>query len=380
MKTVVHKRSKIGLVGDLHIGEVFYNNEMLTAYHNKKRDEFFDSMIADYKSQGIDTILFAGDIFHSRAMVGVIDVHYVLDLFSKRLKDFHIITIVGNHDMLYDNDDSVHMLEMLKFLSNVTVIEEPTKYEFFDGNSWYLFPWLGTEVNVEHAVNVMKNAGATREEAMKNVFFGHFDIMGIDMGCNNLSKNGFDQNEITQYCSYVISGHYHCKSFKKIGTSKILYLGSPYQLSFSHVGTIPGYYTCDSAMKVQFIENTINERFIDVHDYDDLENLPELDNSAVRYSTDNSRTYDDAFERRLKLEAKHPLYVKEAPYGQMITEDEDLVTLPVDTTEAERVTKMSQIEVAEHFMENSPQPLPSIRDGGDAKKVIMDMIQAYDAN
>lgn len=379
MKTINCPVDQLALIGDIHIGQVLYNNGPLTKHHNDKRDEFFNSLIDNCKKQGITTLLFAGDIFDKQAVVGVDDIHYVLDLFAYRLKDFRCIVIVGNHDMLYENDTSINALEMLRFVPNVDLIEEPTCYKFFNDTTWYLFPWLGTQEAKDSALDIMKSVSSNEECRSHNVFFGHFDIIGFDMGANNISKVGFDPNEITKYAHYIISGHYHCKSCKKIGNSNILYLGSPYHLGFAHVGNAPGYYTCNARCKITFVENTIGERFIDVNDYDDINSLPMLDNCVVRYACDNTKNAEDALESRMALESKNPLYIKTNPYGTPPTDEPELVTIPEDASEAEKVTKMNQFQVAELYLDTNPDIIPVLDDGRDGKDVVMNLIKKYDS-
>lgn len=375
--------SKIGIIGDIHVGKTFFHNQVITDYHNKKRDELFDKIIEDFKKEGIDTILFSGDIFDNRNIVTVESLHYVLDLFSNRMKDFHIITITGNHDMQYENSDCLNSLEFLRFIPNVTLIDKEPVWIKFGNYTWHFFPWLGTPANKEKALEYMKSVGNTPEKRASNVFFGHFDIMGMLMEAGNISVEGFDPNEIAKYCTYVISGHYHCKSAKKIGNSRFLYLGSPYHLSFAHLDTIPGYYTCDiDTMKVDFIENTIGERYIEVSDSDDIDALPDLSGHLVKYNNDVTKTAEEAMVPLDKLKDKNPLHVFPAPYGKHI-EDHDpaeaVTIVEENDEEAKKVVTMSQMEVARLFMENADQPPPTLSDGTSAKDKIISMIAGFDA-
>ena len=50
--------SKIGIIGDIHVGKTFFHNQVITDYHNKKRDELFDKIISDFKLTLISTIFF----------------------------------------------------------------------------------------------------------------------------------------------------------------------------------------------------------------------------------------------------------------------------------------------------------------------------------
>ena len=187
------------------------------------------------------------------------------------------------------------------------------------------------------------------------------------MEAGNISVEGFDPNEMSKYCTYVISGHYHCKSAKKIGNTRFVYLGTPYHQSFAHLGTVPGYYTCDTDnMKVNFIENTIGERYVEVNDFDDIDALPDLSGNLVKY----------------KLKSKNPLHVFMSPYGKHVEEHnpEDAVAIvEEDDEEAKKVVTMSQMEVARLFMENADQPPPTLSDGTSAKDRIISMIAGFDA-
>ena len=375
--------SKIGIIGDIHVGKTFFHNQVITDYHNKKRDELFDKIISDFKQEGIDTILFSGDIFDNRNIVTVESLHYVIDLFSNRMKDFNIITITGNHDMQYENSDCLTSLEFLKFIPNVTLVDKEPMLIRTENYDWHLFPWLGTAENKAKALDYMKSVGATPEQRDHNVFFGHFDIIGMLMEAGNLSVEGFDPNEMSKYCTYVISGHYHCKSAKKIGNTRFVYLGTPYHQSFAHLGTVPGYYTCDTdTMKVNFIENTIGERYIEVNDFDDMDAIQDLSGYLVKYNNDVSKTAEEAIVPLDKLKAKNPLHVFMSPYGKHVEEHDPADAVAVveeDDEEAKKVVTMSQMEVARLFMENADQPPPTLSDGTSSKDKIISMISSFDA-
>lgn len=375
--------NKIGIIGDIHVGQTFYHNQVITDYHNKKRDELFDEIIARFKKDGVDTILFSGDIFDNRNIVTVESLHYVIDLFSNRMKDFKIITITGNHDMQYENSDCLTSLEFLHFIPNVTVIDKEPVAMQFGQYTWHLFPWLGTPANKEKALEYMKSVGCTPEKRAANVFFGHFDIIGMLMEAGNISVAGFDPNEMSKYCTYVISGHYHCKSAKKIGNTRFLYLGTPYHLSFAHLGVDPGYYICNTdTMKIDFIENKIGERYIEVNDYDDIDAMPDLSGTLVKYNNDVSKTSEEAMVPLDKLKAKNPLHVFPSPYGKHVEERDaaDAVAIIAeDDEEAKKVVTMSQMEVARLFMDNADQPPPTLSDGTSSKDKIISMIASFDA-
>lgn len=375
--------SKIGIIGDIHVGQTFYHSQPITDYHNKKRDELFDKIIDDFSRVGVDTVLFSGDIFDNRNIVTVESLHYVIDLFANRLKDFHVVTITGNHDMQYENSDCLTSLEFLRFIPNVTLVDkEPVRMEF-GRFAWHLFPWLGTPDRKAAALDYMKSVGCGSERRAANVFFGHFDIMGMLMEAGNLSVEGFDPNEIAKYCGHVVSGHYHCKSDKTIGGTRFVYLGTPYQLSFAHLDSTPGYYICDTdTMKLSFIENTIGERYVEVNDFDDIDSLPDLGGCLVKYNNDVTRSAEAAMVPLGKLESKNPLHVFPSPYGKRAEDvgcSNVVSVVEEDDAEAKKVVAMSQMEVARLFMEHSENPPPTLSDGSSSKDRIISMIAGFDA-
>lgn len=125
--------------------------------------------------------------------------------------DLDHIILVGNHDRFnkYSNE---HSLEVLKHLSNVQIIDQPTTINNID-----FIPYTDNTTILNHIENSKSILG-----------FGHVDIQGFDYGNGVLSKEGFNYETFSKYKIFV-SGHYHAYQSKY----NIKYLGTPFSHSFA---------------------------------------------------------------------------------------------------------------------------------------------------
>lgn len=366
---------QIGIVGDIHLGPKCERSGIKehvvagqAALHRK--------MIEDFRARGIKTVLFSGDVFTIHAFMTIEVMAYAIKLFRDDMVDFDIHIIAGNHDYLYENKDSLTSLQLLELLPNVHVYRNGVEKLELLGRTWYMVPWIFPDKM--EAVNdwlskLAKKPKATKE---KTVLFGHFDIMGCLMEAGQVSDVGLPAEKFYKAANYVISGHYHCRSYNKgkDPDSSILYLGTPYHLSFAHVGTDCGYYIVDEDMKFEFVENTLSPRFVDVDD-EHLEGLGDLTNCFVRYYYKNDRPYDDASARKKVLMEAKPLYVKNVPYGGDVGTVEDAKRL--DDEEARKILGADSLTMAEMYMDRYPEQLPVFWSGEDPKQKILGILSTY---
>lgn len=124
--------------------------------------------------------------------------------------DLNHTILVGNHDRFnkYDNE---HSLEVLKQLSNVTIVDVPITIDGID-----FIPYTDNSAIINHIQNTSAKLG-----------FGHVDIQGFDYGNGVLSKEGLTADTFYKY-DLFISGHYH----KYQNKYNIIYLGTPFSHSF----------------------------------------------------------------------------------------------------------------------------------------------------
>lgn len=370
----VTKNERIALVGDLHLGP-----RCETAGIRDKviagQKAFLDDMVAKLSVRGIDTIVFLGDIFTTRTTLGVDTIDYALDFFGMlHSKGFTSHIICGNHDLMYDDVDTVSSLRLLENIRGVHVYKGETAKLRMLGKTWYMVPWItpGRMPSVVEWLGKLASSG-TREDT---VIAGHFDMCGMLMEAGQVSDTGLEPAMFAKAAANVFSGHYHCRSEKVMGGSRIAYLGSPYHLSFAHVGTDCGFYVLDGDMNLEFVENTISPRFTECDD-EHLDALPDLSNMFVRYFALTTRNFDDALARKKVLVQAHPLHIKPIPYGGSSGSIADVKL--ADDTETRKLMGADSISVAEMYMDRYPDFLPKFSDGCDPKEKIVTLLRGMSA-
>jgi len=365
----------IGLVGDLHLGPKCERSG-IKEHVVAGQAVLHQQMIADFRSRGIKTVLFSGDIFTIHAFMTIEVMAYAIKLFRDDMKDFDIHIIAGNHDYLYENKQSLSSLQLLELLPNVHVYREGVEKLELLGKTWYMVPWIFPDKMEAMNEWLAKLARKPKAAKANTVLFGHFDIMGCLMEAGQISEVGLPADKFYKAANYVFSGHYHCRSYNKgkDPDSSILYMGTPYHLSFAHVDTTCGYYVVNDDMSIEFVENTASPKFIDVDD-EHLEGLGDLTNCFVRYYHRNDRPHDDSSARKRKLMEYKPLYVKNVPYGGDVSSIEEAKRL--DDEEARQLLKMDSLSMAAMYMDRYPEKLPTLWSGEDPKQKILDVLATY---
>ncbi len=369
---------KIAIVGDLHLGFTCRKGPIMSAVV-KGQYAYIDAMIAEWKALGVERVVFLGDIFTNEAFITTDVLDYALRLFRDKLADFKVHIIAGNHDMRYVDSADVCSISFLGALPNVSVYVNSVGVEKFDGKTWYFVPWV-LPANMD---NVSKwFVKMSRGDISNRVIVGHFDIVGANMGAGNVAKVGFDPKRLLNAAEWTFSGHYHVPSEMSSDgddgkVSRLLYTGSPYHMSFSHIGTDCGYYLMDGD-KLEFHENKVSPRFISVKDTE-LDSLPDdLSSCIVKFSADSAQSADALSDMKLRISSKNPVYIDQAYYG----EDGNIVdtTEEVDEEEARRIMSATSVEMAEMYMDKYPDILPKLNDAtADPKQKIVSMLTEYDA-
>lgn len=358
----------IAIVGDLHLAPRCENatikNNVVAGQH-----AFFDFLVKDLTKRGIKKVVFCGDTFTNRQFIAVDALNTAVDLFKNKLKDFSVYVIAGNHDMMYENSDEVTSVSFLSMIENVTVFTNHVGNVKIDDENWYFVPWIIKE----KLPKVGDWLGKIAKNREKNVIIGHFEMLGALMEAGQVSSNGFDMSKFYHAAKYTFSGHYHCRSLNEKDGSAIYYVGSPYQLSFAHVGTDCGYYIKDGD-SVEFVENAISPRFVECVD-DNLDDLPDFSNAFVRYYTRDDRSVEEAVNLKSLVEAKNPIVIKPIPYGvDAGTIDEQRM---IDDEEARKMMSLDSIDMAALYLEKFPEKLPVLSTGENAAEKVMSFLREY---
>ena len=115
MSDIYIKQSKVAIFSDLHLG--VHQDSMV--WHETALS-WCDWFVEDLKQKGITDIFFLGDFFHYRSDISVSTLHIASQIL-KKLNDFNMVFIVGNHDSFYKDRSDVNSLSILDGRNNITV-------------------------------------------------------------------------------------------------------------------------------------------------------------------------------------------------------------------------------------------------------------------
>ena len=373
---------KFAIVGDLHLGATNKKSPIGNAFV-KGQHAYIDQMISEWKEADVTHVVFLGDIFDNERFIATDVMDYALRLFRDKLADFKVIVIAGNHDMRYTNTSEVCSVSFLDLIPHVTVYDAKIGVEHFFGREWIFVPWI-LQDNMDKVNKWLVKL--SRSGVEKRVILGHFDIIGAAMGAGNISQNGFDSKRLLNAASLTFSGHYHVGSEMNSDESPIIYTGTPYHMTFSHVGSTPGYYIVDDEgcaedgpLNLEFRENKLSPRFIDVKDVDIDAQPVDLSNCVVRLFSDKACSMEQYAEVKTKLVERNPIYIDQYYYGDdgtIVSEDGEVI----DEEEAKRILSSDSLGMASMYMDKHPDILPVLNDQNvDAKSKIIEMLREYDA-
>lgn len=235
-------KNEVAIVSDPHLGLHQSDSmwhEISINYANWLKQKLIDLNIKD--------IVFTGDILNNRNEVSVPTLH-VLANFFKILEDFNIIIVPGNHDCYYSKRSDIHSLGTLKDWPNIEVIDKPMTVNLFNKNLTFC-PWNTQPQDIPKS----------------DIVFGHFEINTFKMNERHVCENGINSAILLDKAPLIVSGHFHCTEERSYKNGKILYVGSPYEQSWSECGDPKGFYVLnlhDDSLK--FIVNDASPRHIKI--------------------------------------------------------------------------------------------------------------------
>lgn len=189
---------------------------------------------------GINTILFAGDLFHVRARVNTLVYNKVFDAISElSSKGIKFIMIPGNHDQLDNSDYPEHSLQPFSAIEGVTVLDRIGFHELF-GISILTVPY---SKNTNLVRDSIEKACSERGNLDKPaILLGHLGITGGLVGKGNYAMaDAFTVEDLMpEYFKGIYLGHFH-KYQLLGGHSHVMYTGAPIQHSFSDEGEAKGF-------------------------------------------------------------------------------------------------------------------------------------------
>jgi DNA repair exonuclease SbcCD nuclease subunit len=235
------KNNKVLFFSDLHLG--VHQDSQVWHEISLKLAEWIRGVMTENK---LDTIFFAGDVFHDRHEIGV-NTLYVAKKFFEILKDFNIHIIPGNHDAFLSSTVEVNSVEILA-RDNIFVYSTPTRIQA--GEKFVTFcPWKTDTKQIEKT----------------DMLIGHLEIANFKMNSTKICEKGDSSSDLLEVADAIITGHFHYREQRTYPNNKyVLYLGSPYEMDFSDRGQQKGVtiIDLDDLTKLTFIENTLTPKHI----------------------------------------------------------------------------------------------------------------------
>jgi len=220
------------LISDTHLG-IHKSSDI---WH-QSAIKLFKSIIDNCNRKNIKTIIHLGDWFDDRKTLNIKTLSVTIHI-MEMLKNFNVIIIIGNHDSYYKTDVYPTSLDVFKEYKNVSVIRETCTIDNIT-----LVPWE------KLTPEILKKGG--------KFLFGHFEINSFYTNEKHIyNKSIFNINDFKNF-DLVLSGHFHIPTKK----NNIIYLGSPYHMSFNDVNSDRGYYIFDDN-NIEFISFTDAPQYV----------------------------------------------------------------------------------------------------------------------
>jgi DNA repair exonuclease SbcCD nuclease subunit len=233
---------KIAIVTDTHFG--CRNDNQLFLDH---QINFFKNVfIPTLEERNIDTVIHGGDLMDRRKYVNFNTLNTVRREIIEPLMNCGVTmhVIVGNHDTYYKNTNDVNSIKELfdEKYENFHLYEKPETVDF-DGMEIAFLPWINTE-NKEESLDFIKSTSA-------QWLIGHLELEGYEAMRGVAYSGGTDPKTFSRF-EQVLSGHFHCRQER----GNIIYMGTPYQITFSDSGEAKGFWILDTATReIEFIDN-----------------------------------------------------------------------------------------------------------------------------
>ena len=307
---------KIALITDQHLdgrkGSVAFWN-----FWQKFYDEVFFPTL---EKEGITTVIDLGDTFDNRKSMDFNTFNRITENYFKRLKDYTVHMILGNHCTYYKNTNKINSPELLlEQYDNITIYSKPDEITL-GSKKFLMMPWINSE-NRNDSVEVMQNSTA-------EIMCGHLECDGFEVTPGMKFDGGFKVSDFKNF-KRVWSGHFHHRSKR----GNVQYLGNPYQMFWNDYKDTRGFHIYDTESdRLRFVENPF-EIFQKLY-YNDIESdynkydVSDYREQFVKLIVEEKRDYQmfETLVDRLYNVGVHDVKVVETLINTDDVDDADLET------------------------------------------------------
>jgi len=221
-------------------------------------------------SQGIEKVIFCGDLFHLKNNIDSRVIKIILDEFHSLFSNKRLYLLPGNHDYRMWGSDPTLLELLYDYMveeggSRVQIITESTVIED-DGVKLYFEPYT------RQVKGLNERIASKAEKDM--IFIGHQDVVGAYYGGYQVTS-GLDPKLLAEKFLWAFVGHNHTPS--KF-SERVISVGAPLQHNFSDIGSERGWWVLDTdAEELTFVENTFSPKFWEVKVGETIPGNPERD-------------------------------------------------------------------------------------------------------
>jgi len=253
---------KIAVCADVHAHNYVQYSSITKDGLNSRLEwvlQALSSIISISEDKGVDALIIAGDLFHSRKSIDVTVLDSVYSVLSKSTIPLYILK--GNHDI--SNDGTRVSIRILSKIAKVIV--KPSVVNVA-GKSVGFIPWSDSPEYVGEKVRSLRKNGAT-------CLVGHFGVKGAMVGAHEYVMEGGVQRGIFKNYEWVALGHYHKQ--QKI-RKNVYYVGSPLQHTWGESGNTNGFMIFGGTAP-EFVKLNNLPKFVRVTCEDDMQEVRDID-------------------------------------------------------------------------------------------------------
>ena len=255
------------MITDTHLGVRNSSVEWMDIMKEYFRD-FFIPLLKKEKKEG-DFLIHLGDVFDSRQSLNLQVMNDGMDIFEEISKIMPIVIILGNHDIYKKNSNEVNSVKVLKWIPNITVLEEPQILRI-SGKKLLMMPWRANHHEEEACIN----------EHPADFLFCHTDVQGLKFNKHTEIHEGMDFSVLDSFRK-VYSGHIHYAQHKR----NFRMLGSPYPLTRSDVNNEKGIWCFNIEDETEhFYPNTCSPKFMRIQ----FERILDMEEEAAKQLVKNN--------------------------------------------------------------------------------------------
>ena len=307
---------KIALITDQHLDGRKGNINFWNYFQKFYDDIFFPTL----EKEGITTVIDLGDTFDNRKSMDYNTFNRIEANYFRRLKDYTVHMILGNHCTYYKNTNDINSPELLldKY-NNITIYSKPKDIEL-GGKTFLMMPWINAG-NKDEAVKFIN-------ESKSEIMCGHLECDGFEVTPGMKHEGGFKVSDFKNF-KRVWSGHFHMKS--KHGN--VQYLGNPYQMFWNDYKDTRGFHIYDTKTdRLRFIKNPyeiFEKVFYDDAKYDyNKSDVSDYKNKFIKIIVEEKRDYQmfETLVDRLYNVGAHDVKIVETLVDTDGIDDADLET------------------------------------------------------